>query len=166
MNNNDTLRRLRYSFDYTDKAMMRVFKQGGLEIDRTLLSEYLKKDDDTAFKNLPDKSLAHFLNGFIIEKRGKKDGVEMQAEKVLNNNLVLKKLKIALNLQSDDILQLLDLANFQLSSHELSAFFRKPGHKHYRECKDQILRNFLQGIILRYKENKLPASANPWQKKD
>ena len=45
-----------------------------------------------------------------------------------------------------DILAILSLADFSMSKHELSAFFRKPGHKHYRECKDQILRNFLGGL--------------------
>ena len=63
------------------------------------------------------------------------------------------KLKIALNLKADDVLGILDLANFRISKHELSAFFRRPDHKHYRECKDQILRNFLKGIQLKYRPN-------------
>ena len=49
-------------------------------------------------------------------------------------------------MKDDDVLETLKLANFRLSKHELSAFFRKPDHKHYRECKDQVLRNFLQGL--------------------
>jgi uncharacterized protein YehS (DUF1456 family) len=61
------------------------------------------------------------------------------------------KLKIALNLKAEDVLGILELAEFRISKHELSAFFRKPGHKHYRECKDQILRNFLQGLQLKYR---------------
>jgi len=60
-------------------------------------------------------------------------------------------LKIALDLKDEDILQLMTLADFSMSKHELSAFFRKPGHKNYRECKDQILRNFLQGVQLQYR---------------
>jgi uncharacterized protein YehS (DUF1456 family) len=63
------------------------------------------------------------------------------------------KLKIALNLKAEDVLEILELAEFRISKHELSAFFRKPGHKHYRECKDQILRNFLQGMQLKYRGN-------------
>ena len=61
------------------------------------------------------------------------------------------KLKIALNLKSEDVLEILQLAEFQLSKHELSAFFRKPGHKHYRDCKDQVLRNFLKGLQMKYR---------------
>ena len=92
-----------------------------------------------------------FLNGLINEKRGKKEGTQPEVETRLTNNIIFRKLKIALNLQAEDVLDILNLADFKLSKHELSAFFRKPGHKHYRECKDQILRNFLSGMQTRYR---------------
>jgi uncharacterized protein YehS (DUF1456 family) len=63
------------------------------------------------------------------------------------------KLKIALNLQAEEVLIMLATAGFQMSKHELSAFFRKSTHKHYRECKDQILRNFLKGMQLKYRKD-------------
>jgi uncharacterized protein YehS (DUF1456 family) len=62
------------------------------------------------------------------------------------------KLKIALNLKSDDVLDMIELAEFRLGKHELSAFFRKQGHKHYRECKDQVLRYFLKGMQIKYRD--------------
>jgi hypothetical protein len=65
-------------------------------------------------------------------------------------------LKIALDLQADDILEIMQRANFTISKHELSAFFRKPGHKHYRECQEQILRKFLKGAQLKYRESSEP----------
>jgi len=77
--------------------------------------------------------------------------VQPEIEKQLTNNIIFRKLKIALDLKDEDILQLMTLADFSMSKHELSAFFRKPGHKNYRECKDQILRNFLQGVQLQYR---------------
>jgi uncharacterized protein YehS (DUF1456 family) len=58
-----------------------------------------------------------------------------------------------LNLQADDVYEIMNLANFSLSKHEISAFFRKPEHVNYRKCKDQVLRNFLQGLALKYREN-------------
>ena len=61
------------------------------------------------------------------------------------------KLKIAFNLKADETLALLALNDLEISKHELSAFFRKPGHKHHRACKDQVLRNFLQGLQLKYR---------------
>jgi uncharacterized protein YehS (DUF1456 family) len=95
--------------------------------------------------------LAIFLNGLIVDKRGKKEGPLPEPEQRLTNNIVFTKLKIALNLKADDVLEILAQVNLSMSKHELSAFFRKPGHKHYRDCKDQVLRNFLKGLQLRYR---------------
>ena len=53
------------------------------------------------------------------------------------------------------------LANLRLSKHELRTFFRKPGHKHFRECKDQVLRNFIKGVQLKYREDAEPEEAQP-----
>jgi uncharacterized protein YehS (DUF1456 family) len=151
MTNNDVLRRVRYTFNFDDSKMIAVFGQAGLEVTRAEISEWLKKDDDPDYKNCSDQQLATFLNGLIIEKRGKKDGPQPEPEKTLNNNIIFRKLKIALNLQADEVIQLVNQADFRMSKHELSAFFRRPGHKHYRECKDQVLRYFLKGMQLKYR---------------
>ena len=89
----------------------------------------------------------------INDKRGKKEGAQPEPEIHLTNIIIFMKLKIALNLRAEDVLKIMELAGFRMSRHELSAFFRKPGHKHYRECKDQILRNFLKGMQLKYRDN-------------
>jgi len=151
MNNNDVLRRIRYTFNYDDSKMMAVFGLGGLEVTRAEISDWLKKDDDPDYQKCSDQQLASFLNGLIVDRRGKKDGPQPEPEKQLSNNIVFRKLKIALNLQADEVLSLVNQADFRISKHELSAFFRKPGHKHYRECKDQVLRNFLKGMQLKYR---------------
>ena len=151
MNNNDVLRRTRYTFNFDDSKMIAVFGLGGLEVTRTEISDWLKKDDDPDYQKCSDQQLASFLNGLIIDKRGKKDGPQPEPEKQLSNNIIFRKLKIALNLQADEVLSLVNQADFRISKHELSAFFRKPGHKHYRECKDQVLRNFLKGMQLKYR---------------
>lgn len=151
MTNNDTLRKIRYTFDYGDDDMIRLFSQGDLEVSRAQISDWLKKEDDPAYKNIFDKQLAHFLNGFIVEKRGKRDGPPMKAEKSINNNIILRKIKIALNLKVEDMVDIIDEQRFIVSKHEISAFFRKPEQKQYRLCKDQILRNFLMGMQRRYR---------------
>ena len=151
MNNNDVLRRIRYTFNFDDSKMVAVFGSGGLEVNRAEISDWLKKDDDPDYQKCNDQQLATFLNGLIVDKRGKKDGPQPEPEKQLSNNIVFRKLKIALSLQADEVLSLVNQADFRISKHELSAFFRKPGHKHYRECKDQVLRNFLKGMQLKYR---------------
>ena len=152
MTNNDVLRRIRYTFNFDDSKMMAIFALAGLEVTRAGISDWLKKDDDPDFQICSDLQLATFLNGLIIEKRGRKDGPQPEPEKTLNNNIIFRKLKIALNLQADDVIKLINQADFRMSKHELSAFFRKPGHKHYRECKDQVLRYFLKGLQLKYRD--------------
>lgn len=151
MTNNDILRRLRYVFDFSDAKMMALFGLAGGQVSRELISDWLKKEDDPAYRECSDQQLAIFLNGLIIDKRGTRTGPQPEAEQHLTNNLIFKKLKIALDLKTDDILELMSLAGMPVSPHELSALFRKPGHKHYRVCKDQILRNFLKGVQLRFR---------------
>ncbi len=151
MNNNDIFRRIRYTFDFSDAKMISIFALAEQEVSRAQVSDWLKKEEDPEFRSLHDIHLATFLNGLIIEKRGKKEGEMPKPEKTLTNNMIFRKLKIALNLKDDDILEMLELANFKISRHELSAFFRKPEQNQYRLCKDQILRNFLQGMQEKYK---------------
>ena len=153
MTNNDILRRIRYIFDFNDNKMIAVFGLADYKATREQISDWLKKDDDPAYQPCSDTQLAIFLNGLINDKRGKKEGAQPEPEQHLTNNIIFMKLKIALNLKADDVLEILSLVDMNISKHELSAFFRKTDHKHYRKCKDQILRNFLKGVQLKYRDN-------------
>ncbi len=154
MNNNDILRRLRYTFDIRDEEMVALFASHNLEVSRSQLQLWLKKEVDPAFENMEDVALATFLNAFIESKRGKKDGPSPVAEKRLNNNIIFRKIRIALSLKDDEILRILALSGRKISKHELSAFFRKPIQPQYRPCQDQILRNFLQGLQTKHRGGK------------
>jgi len=151
--NNDILRRIRYIFDFSDSKMTTIFGLADYQVTREQISNWLKKDDDPAYQKCDNTQLAAFLNGLINDKRGKKEGCQPELEEYLTNNIIFIKLKIALNLKAEDMLEIMSLANFRLSKHELSAFFRRPGHKHYRKCKDQALRNFLKGVQLKFRPN-------------
>lgn len=163
MTNNDVLRRIRYIFDFNDDKMIAIFGQADCEVTRAQISDWMKQEDDPAYKKLTDKLLATYLNGLINDKRGRKEGPQPVPEKSLSNNAIFMKLKIALNLQAEDILEIMDLSDFRLSKHELSAFFRKAGHKHYRECKDQILRVFLKGLQMQYRNEAAPEGGSIWK---
>ncbi len=152
MTNNDVLRRVRYIFDFSDKKMIAIFGEAGHTVTREQVSDWLKKDEDTEFQKCSDTQLAIFLNGFISDRRGKKEGANPWPERKLNNNIIFRKLKIALDMKAEDVLKVLDLAGMKISNHELSAFFRKEGHKHYRKCQDQVLRNFLSGLQLKHRD--------------
>lgn len=146
MNNNDILRTLRYTFHFHDHKMAEIFGLGGKAVYADEVSHWLKKEDEPEFIKLIDKDLATFLNGLTILNRGKKDDQIPVPEKSLNNNGILRKLKIALNYKEEDMLEIFALRGFRISKHELSAFFRNPSQAQYRECKDQVMRNFLMGL--------------------
>ena len=155
MINNDVLRRVRYALDLNDVTMLEIFSLGDLIISRDELLSYLKKDDQEGFVALTNQYMDDFLTGLIAYKRGKLEEKPEQDKKPavsLTNNSILKKLRIALNFKEDDMLNTLKLADFNISKGELSAFFRQKGHKNYRECGDQIIRNFLHGVTLHYRK--------------
>ncbi len=149
MTNNDVLRRLRYILNVDDNKMAAIYHLTGEKVSENQMQHWLQKDEDPGFAEMPDEELAVFLNGLIIEKRGRKDGPQPVPEKELTNNILLKKLKIAFQLKDFDMLEILKLADQEISKHELSAFFRKPGHKNYRICNDQIFRKFLTGLQMK-----------------
>jgi len=150
MTNNDIIRQIRYTFDINDTKMIDLFGMAGLKVTRAQISDWLKKEEHDAYQKLNDLQFAIFLNGFIIDKRGKKEEKVLIHEKRLNNNIIFRKLKIALNLKDDEILEILNLVEMHISKHELSAFFRNPNQNQYRKCEDQILRKFLHGLQVRY----------------
>lgn len=131
--------------------MIAIFALGDLVVTRAEVSDWLKRDDNDDFKSLHDIKFASFLNGFINLKRGKREGEQPRPEKRLTNNMIFRKLRIALNMRDDDIMDVFKIVRIRVSKHELSALFRKPGQRQYRECKDQFLRNFLMGLQKKYR---------------
>ncbi len=155
MDNNTILRQLRFIFDLSDDQMIDIFKQADVEVTRAEISDWLKKDNQEDFKPIRDKQLAIFLNGFINKRRGKREGEQPKPEKTLNNNLIFKKLKIALNFRDTDILEAFERADLKISKGEVNNIFRNPKHPKFVTCKDQFLRNFLVGLQLKYKPGTL-----------
>ncbi len=152
MTNNDILRRLRYALDINDSTMIEIFRQADYKTDRNMISCLLKKDEDPDFVDCSDDTLESFLDGLVFYKRGKIENRPEQEKKTeghLTNNIILKKLRVALELKEEDMLEIMQLAETSVSKSELSALFRKKGHKNYKECGDQFLRNFIKGLTVR-----------------
>ena len=150
MTNNDFLRRLRYAFNIKDNIMIQIFKKGNIIVTREDVIDYLKKDIDEGLKKLSNNDLISFLDGLIIQKRGKKeDGTPVPKIKVTKNNLnniLLRKLRIALAFKSYDMIRIFKLGGIEISEGELSALFRREDHKNYKECGDKYVRVFLKGL--------------------
>lgn len=150
MINNDILRRVRYALDLSNAKMISLFKQAQQNITHTELKALLEKEEEEGFIECKDRQLRVFLDALITDRRGARDPKAPQLKPnvyaQLNNNDILKKLRIALELKEHDMLSILALGGMKLSSSELSALFRKKKHKHYKVCGDQLLRNFLNGL--------------------
>lgn len=172
MDNNDILIRLRYALDIKDKDMVEIFKLGGTEVTEEIVKKLLIKSKETYRYNnevhdhdeIEDKEenikcknsmLESFLNGLIIFKRGKQEAKPGEPERPAlknnenPNNILLKKLKIALSLTSEDIMEILAETGVSVTKGELSALLRKAGHKNYKECGDKYARNFLKGLAIK-----------------
>lgn len=152
MTNNDILKRLRYTFNYNDEEMVGIFASAEYKVTRSLITDWLKSEEHQEYKDIHDDQLAIFLNGLINEKRGKKEGEQPKPEKELENNVILKKLKIALSLKTEDIVELFKLAGKPISPHEVTAFLRNPKQNQYRPFQEQYLRNFLNGLQAKYRQ--------------
>lgn len=149
MMSNDVLRSVRYMLDLSDSKVVEIFALAGSEVPLEDVQAWMKKDDDAAFRKLPDVLMGYFLNGLIFYRRGKsEDAPAPSIERRMNNNIFMKKLRIAFALKTTDIPDVLLKANFKLSQAEVGAIFRNPEHKNFRECGDQILRNFLKGLTM------------------
>lgn len=152
MTNNDILRRLRFVFDFSNSKVVRIFAKADYEMPTELLIDMLKKEEEEGYRPCNDSIMCSFLDGLIIDKRGLREGSEVpKPVSQLGNNLIFKKLRIALNLREDEIIALLALADFGMTKSELGALFRNPEHKHYKKCGDQVLRNFIKGLSLKYR---------------
>lgn len=149
MTYNDILRRFRYAVDLSNSVIVEIFKLADHSISQQQLHSFLKRETEPGYQELSAETMCAFLDGLILFTRGRQDNGSQPSQRpqtTLNNNVILKKMRIALELREDDMLNLLDSADFPISSSELSALFRKKGHKNYKECGDQLLRNFINGL--------------------
>ncbi len=150
MTNNDVLRSLRYLLDVSDARLAQLCELADYPVEPGLIASCLLREDDAGYRNCSDALLAHVLEGLVFHRRGKDESrPPLPVARRLSNNIVLKKLRVAFELRDDDIQAILQAADLPMTRAELGALFRAPGHKHYRECGDQILRNFLRGLTMR-----------------
>lgn len=126
--------------------MIKAFEQADVTIAHDQLNNWLKAEGEKSFAKMKDKDLAVFLNGLINLKRGKKEGEQPKPEQHLSNNMIFMKLRIALNMKVDDVLDALEVVGITLNKYEIGAYFRKPNNKNYKECPDELLCDFLNAV--------------------
>ena len=164
MTNNDILIRLRYALDIKNTDVVEMFRLGGMKYTKDDILNMLKKvQEDEAppagYIEVTNDMLEAFLNGLITFKRGSqkpKPGQEkpkVEAVKDHANNMLIKKVKIALSMTSEDVLDTLYDGGVSVSKGELGAILRNPTHRNYKACGDRFARNFLRGLTMQYRED-------------
>jgi uncharacterized protein YehS (DUF1456 family) len=155
MTHNDVFRRVRYALDLSNPKLQEIFLLAGHEVAAGEILALLKKEGEEGWLPMDDDLLECFLDGLIALRRGKREteaGAAGKRRGMLSNNDILKKLRIALELKEADMLAVFQLAGFPTSKSELTALFRTRGHANFKECGDQLLRNFLKGLTVKYRE--------------
>jgi uncharacterized protein YehS (DUF1456 family) len=153
MNNNDILRRLRYLLNTNDGGMSEIFALAGHEIPAKKVRAIMGKEGESGAEECTNDQLGLFLDGLIVAKRGPRDpDAPVPAPVELTNNEILKKLRIAFTLREEDVVRLLEQGGHRTASGrpmakgEVSALFRKPNHKNFRACGNQVMRKFFVGL--------------------
>jgi len=148
VNNNHTLDKLRDVLKLTDTNVIECFTLAGHPLSPEEQAGLHSEAKGAARIALSDALLTSFLDGLIIARRGPRPsgGASPEPAAELTNNMILKKIRIALNLYEKDMLKLFVAGGKPLSNGELRVLFRKSTHKHYKACDDQLLSAFLDGI--------------------
>lgn len=135
------IKEIKEALGLSNSDILKIYKSEDFEIDESRLESILKKGNATY------EELGVFLDGLIRVLRGESPKrVDDDAEIVLDNNLIIKKLKVALNLKSIDIEMIFNLSDYTISKSKIKDIFRSPTHPKYKECSNEVLKAFLEGL--------------------
>lgn len=147
MTNNEVMISVRYTLDIKNKEVAQMIKDGGVELSVLDVVGLLKNEEEEGYVECPAETIHAFLDGLILQRRGPSDRPAKKFSTAkIDNNMVLRKLRIAFDMKDTDMIDTMKGIGFNVSKGELSALFRVPTHKHFRKCGDQFLRYFLKGL--------------------
>jgi len=147
MTNNDILRRLRYALNINDAKIADAMELAGRHTTADEVINWLKREDEQGYTDMSPALLCRFLDGLIIDKRGPHPSGKIPVPlEFITTNEILKKLRIALELQTDEMIAIFKRVEFNVTKAELGAFFRRPEHRNFRKCPEQVLRKFIKGL--------------------
>lgn len=146
MKTNDILYKIHKALNLSQEEMMEAYKLADYKMDATHLDSLLKRRQDEGSKLCSYEELGVFLDGFVILKRGPSPKKANDEIVELTNNLILKKLRIALELKEAETEIIFSLGEAELSKQQLASLFRKEGHKNFKTCSDELLMAFLDGM--------------------
>jgi len=133
-----------------DNDALKLIRLGGNSAALEDIVSWRLKEGEADYVACPDAGLAALLAGLILKRRGPPpEGANFDQVRRLDNNVLLKQLRIALSLRSEEVHSLIQEGGGKVAASEVTAFFRKPDHRNYRTCGDQVMRWFLNGLALK-----------------
>ncbi len=146
MTNNYKLSTIMSALKLDKVDILKSYKLVDKKITQDDVDDILREPSDEKFILLDSKGFELFLNGFIIYKRGPSDKKVKKQKIYFSNNIILKKLKIALDLKDEDIVAIFKNDGLEITKSQLTAYFRRDGHINYRKCSDSLLKRFINGL--------------------
>lgn len=141
------LNRIKDALRLSKDDILKIYQAEDYEIEESRVEAILKNPSHKKSKNATYEELGVFLDGLIRLNRGEPlKEINDDEEIILDNNLIIKKLKIALNLKSIDIEMIFNLANYPISRSKIRDILRSPKHPKYKLCSDALLDAFLEGL--------------------
>ena len=144
---NEMLFRIQKALNLSQNEMIEAYKLAEYNIEVSHLENLLKKHQDKGYEVCSYEELGVFLDGLVTLKRGENPNKSKNNKVVsLTNNLILKKLRVALEMKEPEIEIVFGLAEVELSKQQLASLFRKETHKNFKPCSDELLMSFLEGL--------------------
>ena len=144
---NDILFNLTKALSLSQEEMIKAYALADYKMTQEHLESILKRRQDKGYKEATYEELGVFLDGLVLLKRGPSDKVVTDEEAVsLTNNLILKKVRVAMKLKEAELIILFALAEVELTKRQIGSLFRKEGTKNFKVCSDELLKAFLEGL--------------------
>jgi len=144
---NDILFKIKKALSLENAQIIEAYRLADYEMSEARLEAILKRRLDKGYEEATYEELGVFLDGLILLKRGPSDKVATENEAVaLTNNLILKKIRVAMELKESELIILFALADVELTKRQIGALFRKEGTKNFKACSDTLLMAFLEGL--------------------
>lgn len=143
---NEILYRIKKALNLSEKDILKLYKLEEYDMSESHLEKLLFKQQDNNFVICSYEELGIFLDGLISLKRGKNTNSNKSDNVELTNNLILKKLRIALKFKESETEIVFGLGEVTLSKQQLASLFRKENHKNFKPCSDELLFAFLDGL--------------------
>ncbi|NEW60773.1 DUF1456 family protein [Sulfurovum sp. bin170] len=143
---NDILFKIKTALSLDNETIIKAYALTEYEMGKERLANILKRRQDKGYEEATYEELGIFLDGFVILKRGPSPKAKSDEAVALSNNLMLKKLRIALELKEPELVTLFALADVNLTKRQVGSLFRSEGHKNFKSCSDELFIAFLEGL--------------------